>query len=108
MARTKRVNKYCIDCGSRLTYYANLSNPKAPNEHRVLTYGCIDCSTDWDKPKLFSIKRFEDEKTLEAVSVEIHQTRKKLNQEKICSPKVRAKKARLEAIYKKDNPGNEY
>ena len=51
---------------------------------------------------------FEDEKTLEAVSVEIHQTRKKLNQEKICSPKIRAKKAKLEAIYKKDNPGHEF
>ena len=51
MARTKRANRYCVDCGSRLVYYPRLSNPKAPNDYRVLVYACPDCSSDFDRPK---------------------------------------------------------
>jgi hypothetical protein len=40
LARTRRANRYCVDCGARLVYYPRLSNPKAPNEHRVLVYAC--------------------------------------------------------------------
>ena len=36
MVRKRRANRYCVDCGARLVYYPRLSNPKAPNEHRVL------------------------------------------------------------------------
>ncbi len=57
MARTRRANRYCVDCGARLVYYPRLSNPKAPNEHRVLVYACPDCTEDFEKPKMFSIKR---------------------------------------------------
>ena len=55
MARTRRANRYCVDCGARLVYYPRLSNPKAPNEHRVLVYACPDCTEDFEKPKMFSI-----------------------------------------------------
>lgn len=51
------IAHYCFDCGSRLVYYATLSNTKAPNEHRILTYGCMQCSKESEKPKLISVKR---------------------------------------------------
>lgn len=54
MATTKR---YCIDCGTRLVYYPNLSNPKAPNEYRVLVYSCPDCTKTFEKPTLIAVKR---------------------------------------------------
>ena len=73
MARTKRANRYCVDCGSRLVYYPRLSNPKAPNEYRVLVYACPDCSNDFDRPKMFSIKRNQVENPLETVEIEIKQ-----------------------------------
>ena len=44
MVRTRRANRYCVDCGARLVYYPRLSNPKAPNEHRILVYACPDCT----------------------------------------------------------------
>jgi hypothetical protein len=61
-----------------LTYYPHLSNPKAPNEHRVLVYACPDCTKDFEKPKLFSIRRNQVEDPLETVKVEIIETREKL------------------------------
>ena len=78
MARTKRVNRYCMDCGGRLVYYPHLSNPKAPNEYRILTYACPDCTDDFDKPKMFTVARNVEDDTLESVRVEIHQVRKQL------------------------------
>ena len=71
MARTRRANRYCVDCGSRLVYYPRLSNPKAPNEHRVLVYACPDCSNDFDKPKRNLV-----EEPLETVEIEINQVQK--------------------------------
>lgn len=76
MARTRRANRYCVDCGARLVYYARLSNPKAPNEYRVLVYACPDCTKDFEKPKMFSIRRNRVEDPLEAVEIEITQARK--------------------------------
>jgi hypothetical protein len=55
-----------------------LSNPKAPNEHRVLVYACPDCTEDFVKPKMYSIKRNIVDEPLETVEIEINQTRKKL------------------------------
>lgn len=78
MARTRRANRYCIDCGGRLTYYPRLSNPKAPNEHRVLVYACPDCTVDFEKPKLLSIRRNQVEDPLETIEVEIIENREKL------------------------------
>ena len=78
MVRTKRTNRYCDDCGSRLVYYPRLSNPKAPNEFRVLVYACPDCTIDFEKPKMFSIKRSQVEEPLETVEIEITQSQKKL------------------------------
>ena len=75
---TKRANRYCVDCGSRLVYYPRLSNPKAPNEYRTLVYACPDCSNDFDKPKMFSIKRNIVENPLETVEIEIKQIQKQL------------------------------
>ena len=82
MARTRRANRYCVDCGSRLVYYPRLSNPKAPNEHRVLVYACPDCSNDFDKPKMFSIKRNLVEEPLETVEIEINQEQKNAKNKK--------------------------
>ncbi len=82
MARTRRANRYCVDCGSRLVYYPRLSNPKAPNEHRILVYGCPDCTEDFEKPKLFSVKRNIVDDPLETVEIEITQLQKKLAKSK--------------------------
>ncbi len=76
MARIRRTNRYCVDCGARLVYYPRLSNPKAPNEHRILVYACPDCSNDFDKPKMFSIKRNQGEEPLETGEIEINQVQK--------------------------------
>ncbi|NDB32030.1 MAG: hypothetical protein EB150_01575 [Nitrososphaeria archaeon] len=78
MARTRRANRYCIDCGGRLTYYPRLSNPKAPNEHRVLVYACPDCTVDFEKPKLLSIRRNQVEDPLETIEIEIVENREKV------------------------------
>ena len=78
MARTRRANRYCIDCGGRLTYYPRLSNPKAPNEHRVLVYACPDCTVDFEKPKLLSIRRKQVEDPLETIEIEIVENREKV------------------------------
>ena len=78
MVRKRRANRYCVDCGSRLVYYPRLSNPKAPNEHRILVYACPDCTDDFEKPKMFSIKRNQVEEPLETVEIEITQSHKKI------------------------------
>jgi len=52
--------------------------PKAPNEHRVLVYACPDCTDDFEKPKMFSIKRNQVEDPLETVEIEITQLQKKV------------------------------
>ena len=77
MTKTRRVNRYCVDCGGRLTYYANLSNPKAPNDHRVLVYACQDCTDSYEKPKMLSIQRNQVEDPLEAVQIQITEKRSK-------------------------------
>ena len=78
LARTRRANRYCVDCGARLVYYPRLSNPKAPNEHRVLVYACPDCTEDFEKPKMFSIRRNQVDEPLETVEIEITQLQKKI------------------------------
>ncbi len=64
---------YCFDCGSRLVYYANLSNPKAPNEYRVLVYGCMNCSRTGERPKVMSVKRNKSEDPIEAMRIQIEE-----------------------------------
>lgn len=68
---------YCFDCGARLVYYPTLSNPNAPNEHRILVYGCPDCTEDFEKPKLIAVQRNKSDDPLEAVKIEITEVRKK-------------------------------
>jgi hypothetical protein len=70
------VNRYCTDCKGRLVYYPRLSNPKAPNEYRILVYACPDCTDDFGKPKLFSIRREFEYSPLETVEILIVQERK--------------------------------
>ena len=79
MPRIKRVNRYCIDCKGRLVYYPTLSNPKAANEHRILVYACPDCTVDFEKPKLFAVRREKEDNPIEAVELLIKEERKKLN-----------------------------
>lgn len=64
-------------------YYPRLSNPKAPNDYRVLVYACPDCTEDFKKPKMFSIRRNKAEDPLETVEIEITQIQKKLASAKI-------------------------
>lgn len=68
MGTTKR---YCVDCGARLVYYPNLSNPKAPNEQRLLVYACPDCSKTFEKPTLIAIKRSKSDDPLQTIKVTI-------------------------------------
>lgn len=63
--------KYCVDCGARLVYYPNLSNPKAPNELRLLVYACPDCTKTFDKPKFVAIKRSKSDDPFETIKVTI-------------------------------------
>ena len=72
-----KVNRYCCDCGSRLVYYSQLSNPKAANEYRTLVYACEKCTKSFEKPKLFAISRTSVEDPLTAINVQIIQERKK-------------------------------
>jgi hypothetical protein len=66
-----------VDCGARLVYYPRLSNPKAPNEWRVLVYACPDCTQSFEKPKMFAIRRNIVDEPLETVEIEITQGKKK-------------------------------
>jgi hypothetical protein len=43
----------------------------------VLVYACPDCTDDFEKPKMFSIKRNQVEDPLETVEIEITQLQKK-------------------------------
>jgi len=45
----------------------------------VLVYACPDCTDDFDRPKMFSIKRNQVQDPLETVEIEITQIRKKLD-----------------------------
>ena len=72
----KKVNRYCVDCGGRLVYYARLSTPKASNENRHLVYACESCTNDFDKPKLLKIKRNAVLDPLTTIEVEIYQEKK--------------------------------
>ncbi len=74
--RTRRANRYCVDCGARLVYYPRLSNPKAPNEHRVLVYACPDCTKSFEKPMILSIRRNKSDDPLHTVEIEITQAKK--------------------------------
>jgi hypothetical protein len=44
----------------------------------VLVYACPDCTDDFEKPKMFSIKRNQVEDPLETVEIEITQLQKKV------------------------------
>ena len=67
-----------MDCGARLVYYPRLSNPKAPNEHRVLVYACPACTDDIEKPKMFWIKRNQVEAPIETAEMEHTQVQTKV------------------------------
>ena len=79
LTRLKRTNRYCVDCGSRLVYYPRLSNPKATNDYRIFIYSCPNCTDDFEKPKLLSIRRNQVNDPFETIEIEITQIRKKLS-----------------------------
>ena len=74
MAKTGR---YCVDCGEKLVYYPNLSNPKAPNEFRILSYACPGCTKDFNKPKMITIERNVDDDPIDAIRVRIEEYKEK-------------------------------
>jgi len=69
--------RYCVDCSAKLVYYPSLSNPKAPNEYRILVYACPECTISFEQPKLFSIRRNKVNDPLLTVQIEITQMHKK-------------------------------
>lgn len=71
-----KTNRYCVDCSARLVYYPRLSNPKAPNEYRILVYACPKCSVTFEEPKLISIRRNKVDDPLKTIEIEIIQVRK--------------------------------
>ncbi len=75
----RTCGRYCVDCSARLVYYPRLSNPKAPNEQRVLVYACPNCTVNFEKPKMFSIRRNQVEDPLETVEIQITNTKKSKN-----------------------------
>lgn len=74
--------RYCVDCGAKLVYYPSLSNPKAPNEYRVLVYACPVCTISFEQPKLFSVQRNKVDDPLRTVSIQITQIHNKLRRKK--------------------------
>jgi len=42
-----------------------------------LVYACPDCTEDYEKPKMFAIRRNQVDEPLETVEIEIVQMRKK-------------------------------
>ena len=54
-----KTNRYCHFCGSRLTYIADCSTPKARNEDRILTYECNNCYEITGKVTLQSVRLTE-------------------------------------------------
>ena len=71
------AKKYCHDCGARLRYHADLSNPKAPNEYRNLIYECEACYRTDGKRKFISVKKTEADDSLLTMNISIIKDRKK-------------------------------
>ena len=86
----RKVQKFCHDCGSRLGFYPSLSNTKAENQFRVLTYVCMNCTEDSDKPHLIRVSRNEVQDPLKVVNIEIKHAKKKFKPRAL-SPKTRKK-----------------
>ena len=77
VGRTRRANRYCIDCGGRMTYYPRLSSPDVPNEYRVLVYACPDCTRKAGRPKMVAIRRRRAENPLAALEKETDRERQR-------------------------------
>jgi DNA-directed RNA polymerase subunit RPC12/RpoP len=71
-----KVQRYCPDCGGRLSYNARLSNPKAPNEYRKLVYHCMTCTDDADKPKMIAITTENSDDPITSMEVHVIKARK--------------------------------
>ena len=77
MPRTRRVNRYCIDCGARMTYHPRLSSPNVPNEYRVMVYACPDCTKKSGRPKIFAIRRRHAADPLATLEKEVESERRR-------------------------------
>ena len=73
----RKTTRFCIDCGSKLVYYPNLSNIKVNNECRLLTYACPSCTEDFEKPFLISVTKSYTNDPIRAVKLEIRKYKKK-------------------------------
>jgi len=74
--KKRSCGRFCVNCGSKLIFYRNLSNAKAPNEHRILVYACPSCTKSYEKPTLISIQQNESNDPLRVVSVQVTRIRK--------------------------------
>lgn len=75
MPRTRRANRYCVDCGGRMTYHPRLSSPNVPNEYRVMVYECPDCTKRSGRPKMLAVRRRSAEDPLAALERETERER---------------------------------
>ena len=78
VGRTRRANRYCIDCGGRMTYYPRLSSPNVPNEYRVLVYACPDCTRKAGRPKMVAVRRRRAEDPLATLEKETDEERRRV------------------------------
>lgn len=82
LCRKSTVRRFCMDCGSKLVYYPNLSSANVINENRVLTYSCWICSEKNAKILLISIRRKQVTDPLKTVNKQITKIRKKIKNQK--------------------------
>lgn len=75
--KKRLCGRFCVNCGSKLLFYKNLSNPKAPNEYRILVYACPSCTKSYEKPTLISIQQNDSDDPLKTVFVQVTKLRKK-------------------------------
>ena len=97
--RKRPANRDCCLCGDRMYYYPELSTPKAPNEFRIMTYYCPNCTEDSDFPLIVKMQISEVPNPLRIVNLEIKHTKRKLEALKRCqrTRKRLAKKIEKEA-----------
>lgn len=76
--RIRRANRYCIDCGGRMTYYPRLSSPNVPNEYRVMVYACPDCTRRSGRPKMIAVRRRRAENPLAVLEEETERERRRV------------------------------
>ena len=72
--RPRLRGRHCPDCGEAMLYYPHLSRPRSPDGRRTLVYACPECTDDFDRPQMVTVRRGGDDEErpgIESVDVEI-------------------------------------